>query len=145
MFHLGPSDPARRHVEQLLADARTASGPVDRRVQVVADGPGYTVRRITLAAGEELPFRRNPNFAKTWRVTGGRGHADVAETDLALMEGAQIDIAPGALHQIENRGEIPLVLHELRVAIGLDAAGAAMADAALEAASLSVAAVEPAC
>lgn len=133
MFHLRTQDAARLHVERLLADARAASGPNDRCVDVVAEGPGYALRRIILAVGEELPFRRNPNFAKTWHVTRGHGHADVHEADIALMEGAQIDIPPGALHQIENRGELPLVLLELRMEAQLDGAGRVLARDALAA------------
>jgi len=108
----------------LLAEARTASGCGRPRVTVVGSGPGYEVREISLAFGEELPFRRNACLAKTWRVLSGVGHADVAETEMALITGAEIVIEPGVLHQIENRCHAPLVLRETRVSTDYIAAAA---------------------
>ena len=101
-------------VEQLLDDARRASGAAPRRVQILESGPAFTRRRVTLMGGEELPFRRNPHLAKTWRVISGIGHADIAEAEVTLMPGAEVAIAPGDLHQIENRGPEPLVLEDVR-------------------------------
>lgn len=102
-------------VDRLLADARQASGAGMRRVRILAQGPGFTLRQVVLMSGEELPFRRNPDQIKTWRVISGRGHADVYEADMALMPGAEVEVAPGALHQIENRDCTPLVMQELRI------------------------------
>lgn len=101
-------------VEQLMAAARRASAQVAHRVEPVARAPGQVTRRITLFPGEELPYRRNPHVAKVWRVEAGIGHCDVDEADVALMPLAEITIAPGILHQIENRGTGPLVLLEHR-------------------------------
>ena len=109
----------------LLAEARSASGFGRPRVTIVGSSPGYEVREISLAHGEELPFRRNAQLAKTWQVLSGIGHADVSETEVALMAGAEIVIEPGVLHQIENRCDAPLVLRETRVStdqIALDCA-----------------------
>ena len=103
-----------RQVEQLLDDARRASHASPRRVEILESSPSFARRRVTLMGGEELPFRRNPHLTKTWRVISGIGHADIAEADVTLMPGAEVAIAPGALHQIENRGPDPLVLEELR-------------------------------
>ena len=105
-------------VGQLLEDARRASGAAPQRVEILESGPSFSRRRVTLMGGEELPFRRNPQLAKAWRVVSGIGHADIAEADVTLIPGAEIAIAPGALHQIENRGPEPLVLEELRQEVG---------------------------
>lgn len=133
MMHLRSNDAARIHVDRLLADARAASGQSARRVQLLAEGAGYKLRQIFLMTGEELPFRRNPLFSKVWHVAAGRGHADIAEADVAVTCGATIEIGPGALHQIENRGASPLVLLELRVDARLDDAGYEEARGALAA------------
>ncbi len=106
-------------VSELLDDARCASRAAARRVEVLSQGAGFVLRQITLMTGEELPFRRNTTMQKHWRVVSGVGHADVDETEIALMPSAELSIAPGALHQIENRASDPLVLEELRVAAGL--------------------------
>ena len=98
----------------LLADARWASREAKQPVRTLWSHLGETRRQITLLAGEELPFRRNLDLVKIWRVCSGIGHADIAESDVTLMPGSVVTIAPGRLHQIENRGPDPLVLEEVR-------------------------------
>ena len=133
MFHFRSivSDPAQE-VDRLLQEARRASGSGPRRVVVLADGPGFELRQITLMACEELPFRRNYEQAKVWRVVAGRGHADIDEGEIAMMPAAEVEIGAGVLHQIENRGSEPLVLQELRVLGDLDAAARAEANRAMD-------------
>ena len=101
-------------VEPLMAEARRTSTEAGRRVEPLARTRGQVLRRIILLPGEELPYRRNPHLEKVWRVQSGAGHADIDEAEIALMPQAEITIAAGALHQIENRGTRPLVLLELR-------------------------------
>lgn len=101
-------------VDALMDAARRSSEFSRRRVEVLAEGDGLELRQITLLPGEELPFRRNPGLAKSWRVLSGFGHADVAEAEIVMMPYSEISIAPGVLHQIENKGREPLVLIEMR-------------------------------
>lgn len=104
-------------VGHLLKTARAASFGTEERVTRLSQSAREDSRRIILMPGEELPFRRNPALCKRWQVESGLAHADVNETDMALMPGAEVVISPGALHQIENRGSAPLVLREDRTRV----------------------------
>lgn len=90
---------------------------VDRpwgRFEVLATGPGYQIKRISVAAGKRLSLQKHMRRSEQWTVARGRAHVTVEGADSVLEPGQSITIGAGAVHRLENRGPGPLEIIEIQ-------------------------------
>ena len=81
---------------------------------VLDAGPYYAVKRIRVHPGGRLSLQRHQHRVEHWVVVSGRALVTVDERVLDLAPGESVDIGPGAVHRMENHGEIDMVLIELQ-------------------------------
>ncbi len=88
--------------------------------EVLALGPGYAVKRLTVKPGARLSLQRHAHRAEHWVIVGGTGRVTkgAATLDLAAGQNAVIDL--GEVHRIENPGTAELVFIEVQHGRHLD-------------------------
>lgn len=77
-------------------------------------GSRYQVKRITVAPGGKLSLQSHFHRAEHWVVVSGTARVTVDEVVHLLGENQSIYIPLGAVHRMENPGQIPLELIEVQ-------------------------------
>jgi mannose-1-phosphate guanylyltransferase / mannose-6-phosphate isomerase len=77
-------------------------------------GTRYQVKRITVKPGGKLSLQSHVHRAEHWIVVSGTARVTVGETVHLLTENQSIYIPLGAIHRMENPGQIPLELIEVQ-------------------------------
>jgi mannose-1-phosphate guanylyltransferase/mannose-6-phosphate isomerase len=77
-------------------------------------GARYQVKRITVAPGGKLSLQSHFHRAEHWVVVSGTARVTVNEAVHLLGENQSIYIPLGAVHRMENPGQIPLELIEVQ-------------------------------
>jgi mannose-1-phosphate guanylyltransferase/mannose-6-phosphate isomerase len=77
-------------------------------------GGRYQVKRITVNPGSKLSLQSHFHRAEHWVVVSGTARVTVDETVKVLTENQSIYIPLGAVHRMENPGQIPLELIEVQ-------------------------------
>ena len=77
-------------------------------------GKRYQVKRITVKPGGILSLQSHFHRAEHWIVVSGTARVTVDETITVLTENQSIYIPLGAVHRMENPGQIPLELIEVQ-------------------------------
>ena len=77
-------------------------------------GKRYQVKRITVKPGGILSLQSHFHRAEHWIVVTGTARVTVDETITVLTENQSIYIPLGAVHRMENPGQIPLELIEVQ-------------------------------
>ena len=76
-------------------------------------GQDYQVRRIEVRPGSRLSFEAPQNVRKNW-VALSRGFEAVVNGEARQVEpGASLDLPPGAIHEIGNPTNEPIIILEL--------------------------------
>jgi mannose-6-phosphate isomerase len=93
----------------LAAEARRrADSEHDRRpwgeYWVLADTPGYKVKRIDVLPGKRLSYQRHAQRAEHWVVVSGRALVTLDGVERELGSGESIDVPLGAAHRVANPG-----------------------------------------
>ena len=100
------------------AAVRYAVGDHDRRPwgewKVVDIGNRFAIKRITVRPGARLSLQYHHHRAEHWLIVQGQGRVTCGENliDVAAMHA--VDIPQGALHRVENTGDIDLVVIEIQ-------------------------------
>ena len=68
--------------------------------EVVDEGQGYVVKRITVRSGQRISYQRHQSRAEHWFVVSGSGIATVEGEEIQVSQGSALDIAVGAAHRI---------------------------------------------
>ena len=94
------------------------SGDSDTRpwggYEVLADGPGYQIKRITVLPDERLSLQRHARRDEHWVFLTGQGRVTRGEREIEVQAGSTVDIPRMMLHRIENTGDEPLLLVEVQ-------------------------------
>ena len=88
---------------------------------VVLDaGPGFAVKRITVAPGGVLSLQRHRHRAECWTIVAGVAEVTLGSETFAAMAGEVVEIGLGQVHRIANRGAEPVVFIEVQMGATLD-------------------------
>lgn len=84
------------------------------KYQILDQGEGYQVKRITVLPGEKLSLQKHQHRAEHWVVVSGEANITVDNTQRTLSANQSVYIAPGTVHALENATQIPLELIEVQ-------------------------------
>ena len=82
--------------------------------ETMTEAPGYKVKRIGVAPGQQLSLQKHHQRAEHWVGVVGAGRVTVGERTLELLPGQHIDIALGEVHRLANPGPGPLEIIEVQ-------------------------------
>lgn len=85
------------------------------RFEVLTEGPGFAVKRITVNSGGRLSLQRHQHRAERWVVAAGSAVVTRDEETHHLATGAMIEIPLRAVHRLENEGTVPLEIIEVQL------------------------------
>lgn len=74
------------------------------RWEVLDTGPGFAVKRITVAPGGILSLQLHHHRSEHWVIVAGRARVTRGDAILELDPGAHVHIPVGTPHRIENPG-----------------------------------------
>jgi len=83
--------------------------------EVLTDGPGYKIKRITVNAGHRLSYQKHCRRSEHWVLVQGLALITLDGRELELSAGAHIEIACGRAHRIAGRGREPVVFIEVQL------------------------------
>ena len=84
------------------------------RYDVLADGPSYKVKTITVEPGKRLSYQQHARRSEHWFVVAGRGRVTLDGVAKDLGKGDAVDVPQGVAHRMENPGHEPLVFVEVQ-------------------------------
>lgn len=90
------------------------------RFTVLAEGPGYKVKRIEVDPAQRLSLQWHRHRAEHWVVAQGIAQVTRDTQKLTLQVGDHIDIPIGTKHRLANPGPTPLVIIETQLGPVLD-------------------------
>jgi mannose-1-phosphate guanylyltransferase/mannose-6-phosphate isomerase len=78
-------------------------------------GPGYQIKLLEINAGSRPSLQRHQHRSEHWIVVAGNAEVscDGTTTEVGLNQSAYIPV--GAVHRIENRGDVPLQVIEVQL------------------------------
>jgi mannose-1-phosphate guanylyltransferase/mannose-6-phosphate isomerase len=82
--------------------------------ETLTEAPGYKVKRIGVAPGQQLSLQKHHQRAEHWVGVVGCGRVTVGDRVLDLPPGQHIDIALGEVHRLANPGQGPLEIIEVQ-------------------------------
>ena len=82
--------------------------------ETMTEAPGYKVKRIGVAPGQQLSLQKHHQRAEHWVGVVGAGRVTVGELTLTLVPGQHVDIALGEVHRLANPGPGPLEIIEVQ-------------------------------
>lgn len=95
-----------------------ANSPTETRpwgaFYVLEEGVGFKVKRIVVRPAGRLSLQSHRHRAEHWVVVSGEPTVTVDETKRVLRPGEAIDVPLGAVHRLENFGEIEAALIEVQ-------------------------------
>ena len=113
-----------------VSSADPARARVDRPwgwYQTVSESPGSLVKRIRVAAGQQISLQKHVHRAEHWVVVEGTAHVTVGNRVMDLQPGQHVDIAVGVVHRLATLIEA----HALDLAVLATAEPARLSPAAL--------------
>ncbi|MBN1594229.1 MAG: phosphomannose isomerase type II C-terminal cupin domain [Candidatus Coatesbacteria bacterium] len=81
--------------------------------EVLADGPGYKVKRLFIAPGGRLSLQSHRHRSEHWHIARGRGIAVIDGEEIIVQAGNSADIPQNIKHRLENTGKETLVIIEI--------------------------------
>jgi mannose-1-phosphate guanylyltransferase/mannose-6-phosphate isomerase len=123
--HRDASQDVKRLTERLRKDGRSeldTPAIVQRpwgTYQSVDAGPGYQVKRITVAPGGCLSLQYHHQRSEHWTVVSGIAHVLVGNVEEQLCANQSVYIPQGEVHRLENRGDEPVTLVEVQCGLYL--------------------------
>jgi mannose-6-phosphate isomerase len=103
---------------------RYAAGERDNRPwgtwEVLATGPEYALKRITVLPGQRLSLQYHNHRSEHWTIVSGEAEVEINGVLLRRIGGEHVHIPLRAAHRIRNTGNQPLVFIEVQVGQHLD-------------------------
>jgi mannose-6-phosphate isomerase-like protein (cupin superfamily) len=90
------------------------------RWEVIATGPDYVTKRITVAPGGKLSLQLHHHREEHWVIVAGAARVTLGSEVLELGPSRHVFIPVGAAHRIENPGSEPVVFIEVQHGATLD-------------------------
>jgi mannose-6-phosphate isomerase-like protein (cupin superfamily) len=82
--------------------------------EVLADGPGYKVKRITVNPGHRLSYQKHSDRLEHWLIVQGSAFITLDGRDIERKPGEHIAIASGCAHRISSRDREPVIFIEVQ-------------------------------
>lgn len=83
-------------------------------------GPGFAVKRITVAAGERLSLQRHQYRHEHWIIVSGSAVVSLDGAERALRENEVVFVPIGTAHRLFNPGPDDLIVIEVQYGLRLD-------------------------
>ena len=83
--------------------------------EILAETPGYKVKRIIVLPGKRLSYPRHAKRREIWTVAMGRGKVTLDGSSVEIGPGGTIEIPVGGAHRVANEGIQSLVLIEVQL------------------------------
>ena len=83
--------------------------------EVLADGDGYKVKRITVHAGGRLSLQSHEHREEHWVVVSGLAKVTVGDAVSLRRSGESVHIPLGSVHRLENETDSDMVLIEVQL------------------------------
>jgi mannose-6-phosphate isomerase-like protein (cupin superfamily) len=103
---------------------RYAAGERDKRPwgtwEVLATGPEYALKRITVLPGQRLSLQYHNHRSEHWTIVSGEAEVEINGALLRRIGGEHVHIPLRAAHRIRNTGNQALVFIEVQVGQHLD-------------------------
>ncbi len=85
------------------------------RWEILTEGPGYKVKRITVNPGHRLSYQKHCRRSELWVMVQGSAVITLDGRELELKTGEHIEIARGLAHRIAGQGREPAVFIEVQL------------------------------
>jgi len=82
--------------------------------QVLAEAPGYKVKRIVVDPGKRLSLQRHQRRREQWVLVSGEAAAVIEGQEIPLRQGESVTIPRCAAHRLENRGAAAVTFIEVQ-------------------------------
>jgi mannose-1-phosphate guanylyltransferase/mannose-6-phosphate isomerase len=82
--------------------------------ETVSEVPGNKIKRIHVAAGQQLSLQKHHHRAEHWVVVLGTARVTLGERVFDLQPGQHCDIARGQVHRIANVTDLPVEVVEVQ-------------------------------
>src|ERR1700712_3988504 len=83
--------------------------------EVLDQGPGYKVKRITVRSHSRLSLQTHAHRAEYWMIVAGVATCTVGAREVVLRSGESGHVPVGALHRIGNQETDDLILVEVQL------------------------------
>jgi mannose-6-phosphate isomerase len=104
-----PQQPARKKAEESAEYVRPWG-----RYDILDEGAGFKVKRITVDPGKRLSYQRHAKRSERWVVVQGSARVTLDGTVSEIDAGAAVHVLIGMKHRVENIGPQPLVFIEVQ-------------------------------
>ncbi len=117
----GSDGAVRRIYDQLAraADLRALSPTVEKRpwgsYSVLASGPGFKIKRITVDAGQRLSLQSHKHRSEHWTTSSGVMTVTIGVRTFDQARDSSCHIPQGAKHRMANRTSEPAEIIELQL------------------------------
>jgi len=81
---------------------------------VLGDGDAYKVKRLLVVPQGQLSLQSHRQRAEHWVVVKGEATVTLGDEKRLLTKGQSIDVPLGAIHRIENFGEVNVEIIEVQ-------------------------------
>ena len=81
---------------------------------VLAEGPGYKVKRIQVNPGQSLSLQMHYHRSEHWTVISGTGMLTLDNKQIIFRENESTYIPIGTKHRLSNPGKLPLMIIEVQ-------------------------------
>ena len=85
------------------------------RYEVILEGSGYKVKRITVEPGGRLSLQSHKHRSEYWVVVSGTAKITINNTVQRLEAGKSAYIPLGSKHRLENEEKEPMALIEVQL------------------------------
>ena len=85
------------------------------RYEVILEGSGYKVKRITVEPGGRLSLQSHKHRSEYWVVVSGTAKITIKNTVQRLEAGKSAYIPLGSKHRLENEEKEPMALIEVQL------------------------------
>ena len=85
------------------------------RYDILDEGAGYKVKRITVSAGKRLSYQSHKRRQEFWTFVAGRARLTLDGVVSELAAGQRCHIPVGAKHRVENLGTGTMIFIEVQV------------------------------
>jgi len=82
--------------------------------EILSEGPGHKVKRITVNSGQRLSYQRHSRRAEHWYVISGKAVVTINENRIELTAGQAVDLPAQTWHRIWNSGSDDLLFIEVQ-------------------------------
>jgi mannose-1-phosphate guanylyltransferase/mannose-6-phosphate isomerase len=82
--------------------------------QVLHEGPAWKVKEIVVTPGGRLSLQSHKHRAEHWVVVAGTAKVTVDDQVLTLEPNQSVHVPLGAIHRMENPGDVPMHLIEVQ-------------------------------